>query len=88
MTAPDEDPSAVAEHLPPPPNGPDLKPQTKARHDHYVAHVTFHLPNGQRFDRGHTISGKDALAFEIAVAKGETNENFASALPHNVDPRA
>jgi len=76
----DSDPAKPA----PAPKGPVLDPPRKARHLHYVSHVTFHLPNGDRFNRGDILTGKDALAYELAVDLGESDPNFASPPPADI----
>lgn len=72
---------------PPPSKGPVIDPPRKARHPYYVAHTTFHLPNGDRFMRGDVLADKDALAYEAAVDIGESDVNFATPTPHHHDPR-
>jgi len=52
--------------------------QPNPRHQRYVAHTTFHLPNGDRFVRGDVLADKDAVAFEAALKTGETDINFAT----------
>ena len=82
-------PEPEAAHVPPPaPKGPVLDPPRKARHPHYVAHTTFHLPNGKRFDRGDVLSGSNAMEFERALDTGETDTNFAAPTPHDMNPGA
>ena len=77
-------PKAEPGQPPPVPKGPVLDPPRKARHLHYVAHVTFHLPNGAKFDRGDILTGKDALAYELAVDTGESDANFATPPPADI----
>jgi hypothetical protein len=87
-TAPAPPSKADAGHPAPAPKGPVLDPPRKARHPYYIAHMTFHLANGDRFNRGDVLSGKDALAFELAIDTGETNVNFATPTPHDKNPGA
>ncbi len=78
--------SDLSPSLPPVPSGPVVAPAPSPRHGFYVVHTPYPLAvNGKQFARGDVMSGADALAFEVAVAKGERHHNDATAVAR--DPR-